>query len=210
MESKIFFIRHGITTGNQKKWFYGSTDLPLADEGVSKLTEMAGSGRYPVFQDDADFYTTGLLRTEQTLELIVGKREHKVIENLQEMKFGEYECVAFEDVKDDPLFVEWGYDTTGDVVLPGGESQNEFGARVFDGLWELRGYHRLKELAHRHDGKPAHSVMVCHGGVISAIMSQLFPDDGRNIWDWMPDPGNGYIVSFRDGEPIEYQKLYEE
>ena len=37
MASKIYLIRHGITEGNQKKWFYGAADIPLADEGREEL-----------------------------------------------------------------------------------------------------------------------------------------------------------------------------
>ena len=207
MESKIFFIRHGITVGNLNSWYYGATDLPLAQEGIDKVTRMAAAGCYPEFAEDAEYYTTGVTRTEHTLELVVGPREHRQITDLQEMRFGEYECVGFDDVKDDPVFLEWGYDTTGDVALPGAESLNQFRERISRGLDELKGYHRLTELAHRHNGKPAHSVVFCHGGVISAIMTQLFPDDDRTIWDWMPDPGEGYIVSFENSDPVSYEKI---
>ena len=168
MESKIFFIRHGITVGNLNSWYYGATDLPLAQEGIDKVTRMAEAGCYPRFAEDAGYYTTGLIRTEHTLELVVGPREHRQIPKLQEMRFGEYECKGFEELKDDPVFLEWGYDKTGEVALPGAETLNQFKSRIEEGLDELIGYHRLTELAHRHDGKPAHSVMFCHGGVISA------------------------------------------
>lgn len=209
MISKIFLIRHGITEGNQKKWFYGASDLPLADEGVEAIKTLVADGKYPKFADDADYYTTGLIRTEQTLSHICGEVPHRTIANLQEMKFGDYECVSFEEVKDDEIFSKWGYDTTGEIVLPGGESQKMFGARVSEGLKELIGYHRLKELSHRHSKKTCHSVMVCHGGVISGIMGELFPEENKNIWDWIPDPGYGYIINFENGEIKNYEPLIE-
>ncbi|MDD7719328.1 MAG: histidine phosphatase family protein [Eubacteriaceae bacterium] len=207
MESKIFFIRHGITVGNLNSWYYGATDLPLAQEGIDKVTRMAAAGCYPEFAEDAGYYTTGLIRTEHTLELVVGPREHRQIPKLQEMRFGEYECKGFEELKDDPVFLEWGYDKTGDVALPGAETLNQFKNRIKEGLDELIGYHRLTELAHRHDGNPAHSVMFCHGGVISAIMTHLFPEDNCTTWDWMPDPGEGYIVTFENSDPVSYEKI---
>ena len=37
MKSYIHFIRHGITEGNQKGWYYGSLDIPLTEEGVAAL-----------------------------------------------------------------------------------------------------------------------------------------------------------------------------
>ena len=86
MESKICLIRHGITEGNQKKLYYGHTDLDLAEEGVENLKELAASGIYPV-SENATFYTTGMRRTEQTLRLIYGEQEHEHIELLKEINF---------------------------------------------------------------------------------------------------------------------------
>ena len=67
MVSKIYLIRHGITEGNQKKWFYGAADLPLADEGIAALEKAASGGIYPQIPEDADCYTTGLLRRSKPL-----------------------------------------------------------------------------------------------------------------------------------------------
>lgn len=207
MVSRIYLIRHGITEGNQKRWFYGKADLPLAEVGRETLKDLAARGIYPRIPEDADCYTTGLLRTEQTFQIIFGERPHKVIHNMREMEFGDYECQTYEQLKDYELFDQWCYDQSGDAKLPGGESRNEFADRISLGLKELIGYHRLKELSHRHSGKDAISVLVCHGGVISAAMQELFPEVNGNMWDWIPDPGFGYMVEFEEGEPIMYEKI---
>lgn len=175
--------------------------------GKTALKKMRAQGVYPEITEDTDCYTTGLIRTEQTFELLFGKRPRKVIENLREMEFGEYECMTFDELKSLQAFMDWGYDETGDVALPGGESKNDFSARISKGLKELMGYHRLKELSHRHSGKDAVSVVVCHGGVISAVMNELFPDIKRNMWDWMVDPGFGYRIDFQQGEAKMYEKI---
>ena len=207
MASKIYLIRHGITEGNQKKWFYGAADIPLAEEGKEELKKLKGKNIYPEIPEDADLYTTGLLRTEQTFEILFGDRPHRTIENLKEMRFGEYECTTYEEVKQYEDFDRWAWDETGDVKLPGAESKNEFAARIGEGVKELRGYHRLKELSHRHSGKDSVSVVVCHGGVISAAMMLLFPEVNGNMWDWMPQPGYGYCIEFEEGEPKVYTKI---
>lgn len=207
MNSRIYFIRHGITEGNQKRWFYGAADIPLAVEGVEMLKELTREEIYPAVPEDTDFYTTGLLRTEQTFDLIFGEKEHRTIEALQEMRFGEYECNSYEDLKEDPVFEAWCWDETGDAQLPGAETRNQFAKRISEGLKELRGYHRLKELSHRHSGMDAVSVIVCHGGVISASMQELFPEVKGNMWDWMPEPGFGYRVDFENGDPVSYEKI---
>lgn len=45
MISRIYLIRHGITEGNQKKWFYGAADIPLAEEGLQDFRRPCGKGR---------------------------------------------------------------------------------------------------------------------------------------------------------------------
>ena len=207
MASKIYFIRHGITEGNKKRWFYGASDISLSDEGRETLQALASKGIYPVLPEDADLYTTGMVRTEETFKILFGDRAHKAIDKLQEMNFGEYECKTYDELKDFPEFEAWAWDKTGDVKLPGAESKNEFAARISAGLKELRGYHRLKELSHRHSGADSVSLIVCHGGVISAMMMELFPDVKGNMWDWMPQPGFGYCVEFKDSEPSKYKKV---
>lgn len=207
MVSRIYLIRHGITEGNQKRWFYGKADLPLAEAGEETLKQLSARGIYPHVPEDADCYTTGLLRTEQTFQIIFGDRPRTVIHNMREMEFGDYECQTYEQLKGYEKFDQWCYDESGDARLPGGESRNEFTTRISEGLKELMGFHSLKELSHRHSGKDAISVLVCHGGVISAAMQELFPEVNGNMWDWIVDPGFGYMIEFEKGEPIMYEKI---
>ena len=207
MASRIILIRHGITEGNQKKWFYGKADLPLAEEGKQNLRQLVEKRIYPPLSDDADCYTTGLLRTEQTFSILFGERPHRTLPLLREMEFGEYECRTYDQLKGYEDFVRWCWDETGDAQLPGGESRNAFAERIAKGLKELLGYHRLKELSHRHSGLDAVSAVVCHGGVISAMMQMLFPEVKKNMWDWIPDPGFGYVIDFEKGEAKMYTKI---
>lgn len=203
MNSYIHFIRHGFSVGNAHKWYYGWADLPLTEDGITQLKALQAQGIYPPLQD-ADCYTSGLLRTEQTLQAIYGDVPHRTIPAMKEMNFGRWECKTFEELQREPEFDLWMADKTGDFVFPGGDSILSFYARVQGGLKELMGYHRLKELSHRHSGKDAVSVMICHGGVISACMENLFPAQKPSFWDWIPDPGHGYTVCFDHSDPTAF------
>ena len=134
MRSRIYLIRHGITEGNLRKWFYGSADIPLTEKGIAELKRLAEKRVYPRIDEDADCYTTGLLRTEQTFEILFGKRQRKVIAELQEMNFGRYECHSYEELKDDAQFSAWCWDESGDAPLDGGETRNQFGAERASGI----------------------------------------------------------------------------
>ena len=106
MESKIVLIRHGITVGNEQHMYYGSTDVSLSERGMHLLEKQRDEGVYPV-SEDAQFFTTGMLRTEQSLEIIYGEREHEVIEALRELDFGEFEMCTYEQLNSVPEYQQW-------------------------------------------------------------------------------------------------------
>lgn len=207
MLSRIYLIRHGRTDGNRNHWYYGATDLPLTGEGSAEIRAYAEQGIYPDIPDDAQIFTTGLIRTDQTLEAIYGKRDHTAIPALQEINFGKAECMTYDELKVFDNFDKWAWDTTGDERIADAETANEFHERIYTGLKELLGKHRLKEWSHRHGGQDAVSVVVCHGGVIACIMEKLFPAVCGSMWDWLPEPGFGYAVDFQDGDPYMYSKI---
>lgn len=207
MLSRIYLIRHGKTDGNRNHWYYGATDLPLTEEGIGEISAYAAENIYPEIPEDADFYTTGLVRTDQTLEAIYGKREHSAIPKLQEINFGKAECMTYDELKVFDNFDKWAWDTTGDERIADAETANEFHARIEKGLEELLKKHHKNEQSHKNGGKDAVSVVVCHGGVIACIMEKLFPAVCGSMWDWLPEPGFGYAVDFEDGEPYMYSKI---
>ncbi len=203
-KSFIHFIRHGITEGNKKRWYYGSSDISLDKDGVELLEELTKRGIYPN-PDEGDYYTTGMKRTEETFEIIYGEKNHRHISLLQEMDFGIFEKKSYEELKENAVYQKWINDETGESSPPEGESINDFHRRIQKGYEELSGYHKLKEFSMRHEGKTAHSVIVCHGGVISSIMQNLFAESENNFYDWIPDPAHGYSVEFEDGRAVRYE-----
>ena len=38
---RLTLIRHGLTEGNVRRWYYGALDLPLCETGKSALREAA-------------------------------------------------------------------------------------------------------------------------------------------------------------------------
>ena len=183
MKSYIHFIRHGITEGNLKGWYYGSLDVPLAPEGFAKLEELKSQDIYPS-ASGADCYTSGLLRTEQTFTAIYGNLPHEALPLLKEMNFGAWEGMSFAEIEaadtHREAFAEWmrsGGDSSSTFTFPdGGDSVFSFFSRIKEGIKELLGYQRLKELSCRHNGSDAVSIVVCHGGVIAAAMLGFFPE----------------------------------
>ena len=38
------------------------------------------------------------------------------------------------------------------------------------------------------------TVVITHGGVISAILEHLFPGENKSRYEWQPEPGRGYAI----------------
>lgn len=204
--SCIHLIRHGTTEGNEKRWYYGASDIPLTADGRELIGRLAENGIYPE-HGGMQYYTTGLTRTEETMEIIYGRREHQHIDMLREMNFGEFEKKTHEELQEEEAYQKWISDRKGHTAPPGGESPEDFRTRVRKGLTQLLNFHKLQELSSRHEGRPAHSVVVCHGGVISQIMLEFFPNPNKTMYDWIPDPGHGYTVFLKDGKASGYDRF---
>lgn len=174
--SRIYLIRHGNTEANERHLYCGSTDLPLSGNGKTAL-QMLKLGYSGI--RNVQFMTSGMLRTEQTLEILFGTVPHRYEPAFREMDFGAFEMQSYDQLKDVPEYQRW---ITGDNeanLTPNGESGVLMKARVLKALEELQG---------------TDTVLVTHGGVIATIMEHLFPQEGKNRYEWQPRPGHGYLI----------------
>lgn len=186
--SRLFLIRHGQTEANAAHLYCGSTDLPLSAAGRQAL--LALRPRYGGCVPSGCLYvTSGMTRTEQTLELLFGPVAHRRDPRLREIDFGAFEMHSYDQLKNDPAYQAW---LSGDNMAnkaPGGESGRQMEARVWAAFAEMR-----------RAGQD--TVIVTHGGVIAALMERLFPQMGRNRYQWQPAPGMGYLLEQEGFRPI--------
>ena len=226
----IYLIRHGQTEANIKHIYCGSTDLPLSATGVDELRERRNVAGIAALRarvtesltgDAADrnvtFITSGMKRTEQTLELLFGDEsagvelgadfssvEHSVDLRFREIDFGIFEMRSYYDLKDTPEYQEWISGDNDANVCPGGESGRQMEARVMEAFDELQKQFLKSEdsdfvedsisVAVCTDVPDRDAVVVTHGGVIAAIMCNLFPEEDKTRFDWQPAPGCGYVI----------------
>ena len=189
----LSLIRHSITEANARRLYYGTTDLPLNDEGIALCRSLAGSYALP---EPLTLATSGMLRAEQTLSLLFGDREHLILPDMREHEMGEIEMRSYDEIRDWPAFREWMSDRTGTKPLPGGESTEQVRRRVSD---------RIDTLL---DEGPENMLIVCHGGPIAHAMVHLYPHDIHTFYDWIPGACHGYTVRIRgDGRPGDYTRI---
>lgn len=188
---KIHLIRHGWTRADKKRLYCGATDLPLTKSGAAELTKAAEEYNYPT-PDNCRIYTSGVTCAEQTMRLIWGKQPHEMLPALREMNFGDFEMHSYEELKDDPAYVEWVSGDNELNVCPNGESGAELKKRVIAAFTAL-------------SGNAGNAIVVTHGGVIATIMAHLFPGEGKNRYTWQPEPGKGYTILFEGLRPTAYE-----
>ena len=176
----IYLIRHGKTQANEKHLYCGSTDLPLSEAGREELQFLA----YAISPER--FVTSGMKRTNETLEILFGNVPYSVDSRFREVDFGDFEMKSYEMLKDDPAYQAW---LTGDNEAntpPGGESGTQMTRRVLEAFAEL----------------PDGTALIAHGGVIAAIMAHLFPAEGKHRYQWQPQNGRGYEITAETYRPI--------
>ncbi|MCL2377753.1 MAG: histidine phosphatase family protein [Defluviitaleaceae bacterium] len=190
---KLHLVRHGKTIANQQRLYCGHTDLPLSESGISELLDLKNQNIYP---KQADIYiTSGLQRTEQTLDLLYGPVERAVMPQLMEYGFGSFEMKSHNDLDGNADYQAWIDDQTGQFACPGGESKQVFSRRVSKGLVVLLAKARKVSV-----------LAVCHGGVITYIMEELFPGK-HNFYEWQPQPGRGYTLTVAPDGDVTYTKI---
>lgn len=190
----LYMIRHSLTQGNERHLYYGTTDIPLTENGRKLCESLRGAFH---LEEGTVFAHTGMRRTEETLRLLFGTSGTRVYPELREMDMGRIEMLSYEDVKDDADFRAWCDDATGNMPMPGGtESVNGYRARVLKGLRVLLADDTAEQL-----------MLVCHGGTVGHGMHMLFGGEKPYFFDWIPKACEGFAVDVEDGIPVRYRKI---
>ena len=168
----IYLIRHGKTEANEKHLYCGSTDLSLSEAGKAELEGL----HYDI--NNVRFLTSGMKRSEETLKFLFGDVSYAVEPRFREVDFGIFEMRSYDQLKGTPAYQAW---LTGDNeanIPPNGESGAHMKKRVLEAFSEIQ----------------EDTCVITHGGVIAAIMENLFPNEGKNRYQWQPKPGRGYAI----------------
>ena len=166
----VYLIRHGKTEANEKWLYCGSTDLPLSETGRKELTQNC----YDI--KNVRFLTSGMKRTNETLKILFGDVPYAEEARFREVDFGTFEMHSYEQLKDMPDYQAWCSGDNEANIPPEGESGIQMKQRVLEAFLEIK----------------EDTVLICHGGVIAAIMAHLFPDENKTRYEWQPKNGHGY------------------
>lgn len=183
---KIWLIRHGMTEGNRYQRYIGVTDEPLCEEGRELLRKFT----YPKPQA---VFVSPLKRCLETAAILFDDPKVRIIDQLAECDFGEFENKNYKELSGDPRYQEW-IDSNGILTFPGGESKEECAVR------NLEGFQRAVTACIREEITEA--ALVVHGGTIMNIMEQyVLPK--KEFYEWHVGNGCGYLVEL---DPVLWKK----
>ena len=168
----IYLIRHGKTAANESHLYCGSTDLSLSVAGREELQNI----RYDI--KNVRFITSGMKRTNETLQMLFGDVPYEIEPRFREVNFGIFEMHSYDQLKDTEEYQAWLAGDNEINVPPKGESGEQMKARVLEAFSEIK----------------EDTCIITHGGAIAAIMEHLFPNEGKNRYEWQPHPGCGYVI----------------
>ena len=163
----ITLVRHGKIAGPAA--LYGRTDIALSAAGHSDLTRALNNlhAQTPIGH---------LISSPRVRCLHVAQEfstKHKIPlrteDNLQEMDFGIWDGIPFDELGDEWKNIEAFWESPHSMQPPEGESLTEFATRVITS-WE----------SFISNIKPCHHAIICHGGVIRILIAHILQLDWRN------------------------------
>lgn len=171
---EVILIRHYPTPGNRKRQYIGRTDEAIDESGITNL---------PVFQAER-VIASPMRRCIQTAALLFPDQEISEAEELRECDFGLFEGKTYEQLKEEPVYVEW-LESGGMIPFPEGEDPAAFRRRCADGVRDA-----IRSLMKEGVQSVA---FVVHGGTIMSALEALSEED-RGFYHWQVKNGEGYLA----------------
>lgn len=178
---RIHLIRNMPCEGNLQGRYIGRTESPLADSSVTELLQMKRKFNYP---KATGYYAAPASRCVDTLRLIYPWADPKVILELAECDFGDWENKTADELKNDPAFAAW-VQNSGNAAPPNGESGVVVAQRVCMGFEML-----VQNLMVKGE---TDAVLVLGAGALTTILAAYGLPQAKP-YDWMCAPGCGYTV----------------
>lgn len=180
----IILLRHGMTKENEESRYIGWTDSPLSVNG-RKEVELVSRNIFQVAASSR-IYTSDLVRTIETAHILFPNHQTFEIKQLREMNFGKWECLTYNDLKNDSEYQTW-LDQLFTYKLPQGESADIFTERIDQAFDEIKKdiiREQLEEV-----------ILVVHGGVIRHLLTKLTRGN-KGFFDWKIPYSRGYRLTF--------------
>lgn len=176
MSTKLIFVRHGESRGNNANAFNGQKNEPLTEKGLLQAEKTAE------FLDKYNIgiiYSSELTRAYDTALALSKRKNIPVIKSdkIKEIFGGKFEGVPYEVIKERyPKEYDTWINDMGNCVCPEGESVRDVLKRAND---------EVLNILDKHKGQTV--LVVTHGLVLRALSTVWYNKDITKIsdFDWM-------------------------
>lgn len=131
---EVYVIRHGESEANRKKAYAGWSPVPLTEKGRQQAALLGSRLKGRTF--DAVF-SSDLVRTRQTAELVLPGTDYRISEKLREIHVGRLEGMTEAEARQQFGDVCDSFRKTYDFTAVGGESEDDVRKRVAEFMEEL-------------------------------------------------------------------------
>lgn len=186
---RLYLIRHGETTLNEKRCYYGFTDPPLNERGLWQAECLHKSlGEIPFDR----VVCSPLLRAKKTAEIVLGDRKNRLVtaDELREQNFGIFEGKTYEELKElypDELNA-WNQNFS-TYRIPEGES-----------FADVR--HRVDAFVRELPTGEGTMLLAAHKGTLGHLLASLLGLPLEGYWNFVFEQGAYSCVDLEDGYAI--------
>ena len=167
--SYLVLIRHGQSEWNEKNLFTGWKNPPLTEKGIEEA-ELAGIRIKNLNIDFSHYFTSALIRAQETGEIILNQFEKEKITKTRSQNLNERDYGDLSGLNKDEAKKEWGEDQVHiwrrsfDIPPPGGESLKDTADRVLPYFEE-----EIKPLVEQ-----GNNILICaHGNSLRSLIMSL-------------------------------------
>jgi alpha-ribazole phosphatase len=158
---KLLLIRHGMTNLQNEDRFWGNTDVQLNELGIMQAKQIRDR---IIPEKVTHVYASTLSRARDTAKIIAAplRKEVTACEELCECNFGYIEGLSYEEIKRQHPKIAEELGKMEGINFPGGESMEEFYARVQKFMARLKKHKQQDVIA-----------VVAHGGSLRMLICHL-------------------------------------
>ncbi|MDD5729529.1 MAG: histidine phosphatase family protein [Candidatus Omnitrophica bacterium] len=182
MITRIFLIRHGVTSWNRQRRYCGRIDVGLSREGKEQARKLRGQLEKIIFDR---IYCSTKKRAQATCGIIFPGRKFTKVLALREINFGALEGLRHDEImeKYGKVYENWLKDPY-KYNIPGAEPISAFKKRINAAVKKIIGLNAGKTVA-----------VVCHGGVIGIFVSSLLKSG--DFWKYVPKATSVTVVEYK-------------
>ncbi len=184
----VVLIRHGRSTANADGVLAGRAEgVHLDDVGRAQATQLGTLLKEATI---SAAYRSPSLRCQQTADLL-GQPDAVVLPGLDECDYGSWTNRKLMDLSGESLWSTIQQQPSA-VSFPEGEAMVDMRARAVDAIWKIRERHASGDVV----------VVVSHGDVIKAILSDALAQDFDDFQRLNVAPASVSIVSYGHERPF--------